>query len=190
MKISATLQKNIFAWMMVFGVLIVCSVTFSTVAYAEAIPPNVQAKVDKYKQKLVEWAANPVIIAAIKEANTKGSGGMTNGAWDGLDDNDPKVMALQTSVAGKLLKKLEEDKAINMLFIRDEKGNLVAASSKALLFNNVSRPQFVNPFKGQVWSANEMKPDPTTQVMSVQIAVPIMDGGKSIGVMNSSVSLK
>lgn len=163
---------------------------FACVAMADPIPPDVQAKVEKYKAKLVEWAANPTIIAAIKDANAKGSGGMNNGAWDDLKDDDPKVLTLQTSAAGKMLTKWEEDKGINKLYIRDEKGNLVGSSNKALLFNNASRPQFSNSIKGAVWGAGEMKPDPTTNIMAVQISVPILDGGKPIGVMNSSVSSK
>lgn len=190
MKSNAFAQKKSYAWKMAIGVLMVASIALPTAANAEAIPPDVQAKVETYKKKLAEWAANPVIIAAIKEANTKGPGGMTNGAWDGLDDNDPKVKALQNSAAGKLLLKWEEDKGINKLYIRDEKGNLAASSNKALLFNNASRPQFSNSIKGAVWGANEMKQDPTTSIMSVQISVPILDGGKPIGVMNSSVSSK
>lgn len=184
----ANVEKNMLK--LALSILIVGALCAPRIALAEAIPPEVQAKVDSYKKKLVEWAANPTIVAAIKEANAKGAGGMSNGAWDGLDENDPKVKALQTSAAGKLLIKWEEDKGINKLFIRDEKGNLVASSSKALLFNNASRPQFSNSIKGEVWGGKEMKPDPTTQVMSVQISVPVLDGGKPIGVMNSSVSSK
>ncbi|MBZ0091929.1 MAG: PDC sensor domain-containing protein [Sulfuricellaceae bacterium] len=175
---------------MAFLALLGSSALFAAVAQADPIPPGMQAKVEHYKQKLAEWAANPVIIAAVKEANAKGPGGMDNGVWNDLNDNDPKVKALQTSAAGKQLSKWEADKNISKLYVRDDKGNLAASSNKPLLFNNFTRPQFTNPFKGKAWSANEMKPDPTTQVMSVQIAVPVMDGGKPIGVMNSSVSAK
>ncbi len=171
-------------------VLLGSSILFSGMGHADPIPSDVQAKVEKYKHKLVEWAANPVIIAAIKEANAKGAGGMNNATWNDLADGDPKVKALQSSAAGKLLTKWEEDKGINKLYIRDEKANLVAGSNKALLFNNASRPQFSNAIKGEAWVGKEMKPDPTTQIMSVQLSVPILDGGKTIGVMNSSVSSK
>ncbi|MHB9118309.1 MAG: PDC sensor domain-containing protein [Burkholderiales bacterium] len=190
MKLTASPQHAVRTWLMVFLALLGSSALFTNAAQAEPIPPDVQAKVEHYKQKLVEWAANPVLIAAVKEANAKGPGGMNNGAWNDLNDNDPKVKAFQTSAAGKQLSKLEADKNISKLYIRDDKGNLVASSNKPLLFNTFTRPQFSNPFKGKAWSANEMKPDPSTQVMSVQIAVPIMDGGKPIGVMNSSVSSK
>lgn len=184
--LSTTVSSR-FSRSVTLGALLAGCLLLTDVA-AEPIPADVQEKIEKYKLKLVEWVANPVILAAIKDANSKGPGGMSNGDWDDLKDNDPKVEALKTSAAGKLLVKWEEDKSISKLFIRDEKGNLVAATSKALLFNNFSRPQFANPIKGLPWSASEMKPDPTTQVLSVQIAVPILDGGKPIGVMNSSVN--
>ncbi len=156
---------------------------------ADPISAELQAKVEKYKLKLVEWAANPTIIAAAKEANEKGAmAGMNNAKWDDLKDDSPEFLGLKTSAAGQMLLKWEEDKAISKLYARDFKGNIVAASSKPLLFNNASRPPFVNAIKGEPFSAKEAKPDPTTSVMSVQISVPIMDGSKVIGILHSSVN--
>ena len=77
------------------------AILLTNAVQAEAIPPDVHAKVEKYQKKLAEWAANPTIVAAIKEANAKGPGAMNNGAWDDLKDDDPKVKALQSSAAGK-----------------------------------------------------------------------------------------
>lgn len=157
---------------------------------ADPVTPEVQAKVDQYKKKLQEWAANPVIIAAAKEANAKGGAvpGMTNAKWDELNDADPVVKGLQTSAAGKLLTKLEEDKGISKLYVRDEKGNLVAGSNKPILFNNAARPPFKNAIGGKVHADAEAKADPTTQKKSVQASVPIMDGGKPIGVLHTAVN--
>lgn len=155
---------------------------------ADALPPAVQGKVDSYTKKLVEWAANPVIVAAVKGANAKGPGAMTNGKWNDLDEKDPAAMAVQTSKAGVIIGKWEDDKGINKLIVRDEKGNIVAASGKPLIFNNASRPPFAMPFKGQPWAAAEIKPDPTSGVKSVQAGVPVMDGGKVIGVLHAGIS--
>ena len=170
------------------GVAIACSAMTSV--QADPITPEVQAKVEQYKKKLQEWAANPVFIAAVKEANAKGGmvPGMANSKWDELNENDPVVKALQTSAAGKQLSKLEEDKGINKLYLRDEKGNLVAGSNKPLLYNNAARPPFKNAIAGKVFAENEAKTDPTTQQKSVQASAPIMDGGKPIGVLHTAVS--
>ena len=176
--------KTLFSAGLVSG-LIFASVAASA---ADALPARMQAKIETYKKKLVEWAANPVVIAAVKEANAKGAGGMTNGKWNDLDEKDPAVMAYQTSKAGVLVNKWEEDKNINKLIVRDEKGNVVASNSKPLVFNNASRPAFSNPVKGEVWAAGEIKPDPTTGIKSVQAGAPIMDGGKVIGVIHAGIS--
>ncbi|RZI44510.1 hypothetical protein EGT07_03615 [Herbaspirillum sp. HC18] len=159
-------------------------------AAADSLPAPLQAKVDKYKQKLVEWASNPVIIGAVKEANTKGTlAGMTNSKWLEIDDKDPVVQAFLTSKAGVLVRKWEEDKDINKLVIRDEKGNLVAASTKPLLYNNAVRPVYTNAIKGQQpWAAGAVAPDPTTQVKSVQASAPVMDGAKVIGVIHVGIN--
>ena len=72
--------------------------------------------------------------------------------------------------------------------MRDQKANVIAGSSKTLLFNNGSRPAAVQALKGQAWMDNEIKPDPTTQIKSVQISAPILDGGKAIGILHGSVT--
>lgn len=158
-------------------------------AFAQ-LPADLQAKVDAYKKKLVEWAANPAIVNATKESNAKGglAAGMNNAKWDELEEKDPLAMSFQTSEAGKLVTNWETDTAITKLYLRDEKGNLVASSNKPLLYNNATKPPFVNAMKGEAWNAGEVKPDPGTQVKGVHISAPVLDGGKSIGVLHSSVA--
>ena len=74
--------------------------------------------------------------------------------------------------------------------LRDEKANLVAASIKPLLFNNLARPVYTMAIKGQVWAAAEIKPDPTTGIKSVQASAPVMDGGKVIGVIHTGITVE
>lgn len=167
-------------------VFIAAALTLSVAAVAEPLSGDLQAKVDQYKIKLVEWAAHPALVAAVKEANAKGDATMSNAKWIELPDNDTTVQAYVAGSVGKQLAKWEEDKNISKLYLRDAKGNLVAASNKPLLFNNVNRPAFANPFKAS-WAANEIKPDPTTQKKSVQLGVPVLDGGKPIGVLHSAI---
>lgn len=153
------------------------------------LPPDLQAKVETYKKKLAEWAATPALVAAVKESNTKGglAPGMTNSKWDELSEKDATVAAFSTSEAGKLCTNWEQDKNISKLYLRDEKGNLVASgNNKALLYNNGTKPPFINGLKG-VWAANEVKPDPASQVKGVHVSVPVLDGGKHIGVLQTSV---
>ena len=157
---------------------------------ANPVSPQIQAKIDAYKTKLVEWAANPILVAAVKESNAKGGlvTGMNSAKWDDLAEKDPVVLGFQSSEAGKAVSQLAQDSGISKLYLRDEKGNLVACSSKPLLYNNGSKPWIANTLKeGKPWSAAEVKPDPTTQIKGVHLAVPVLDGGKTIGVLHTSV---
>ena len=72
--------------------------------------------------------------------------------------------------------------------LRDEKGNLVASSTKPLLFSIPARPAYLMAMKAQVWSATEIKPDPSTGIKSVQASAPVMDGGKVIGVIHTGIT--
>jgi hypothetical protein len=157
---------------------------------ADPISPETQAKVEQYKKKLTEWAANPAVIAAVKSANAKGglAPDMTNLKWDELKDTDPVVTGFQSSDASKFLKTQEADKGINKLYSRDQHGNLVAGSNKPALFNNSARPPFKNAMEGKPYADSEAKADPTTKKKSVQVSVPIMSEGKPIGVLHTAVN--
>ena len=160
-------------------------------AAANDLPADVQAKVEKAKKRLAELAADPGILAAVREANVRGAGGMNNGKWIELEEGAPAVKAvLGTNVSGQIAKWEQTDTTVNKIVLRDQSGNLVAASVRPLIFNNSNRPVFIQPMKGQAWAANEVKPDPTTQIPSVHVAAPVMDSGKAIGVLHAGVSVK
>jgi hypothetical protein len=154
------------------------------------LPAEVQAKVDKAKKLLVDRAADPAIVAAVRDANVRGPGAMTNGKWIELEEGSPAVKALLGTGTSRQIAAWEAaDKTINKIVLRDHKGNLVAANVRPLIFNNANRAVFSKPFEAQQpWAAGEIKPDPTTQIPSVHVAAPVMDGGKAIGVLQAGVS--
>ncbi len=163
----------------------------SPFASAEGLPGPAQAKADAALKQLAAWAANPEIIAATREANAKGGmPGMNNGKWNELSENDPTVTALLSTKASMLLKKWEtENGHFSKLVLRSREGDVTAASIKPLVYHNTARPVFSNAIKGKPWHADEIKPDPTTQVNGVQISTPVMDGRKVIGVLHASVNV-
>lgn len=184
-----TSSKNSISFFASLFIGLLISFTFTSKVFADALPANVQTKVDTYKKILVEWAANPAIIQAAKAANLKGpAAGMGNAKWADLDEKDPVVLSYQNSEAGALVTKLDNDKGISKLYLRDDKGNIVASSNKPLLFNNGSKPWVASPLKdGKPFSTTEIKPDPATQVKGVHLGVPVMSDGKAIGVLHTSV---
>jgi len=160
-------------------------------AQASELPPDVQAKVEKAKKHLIELAADPGVVAAVREANARGATGMTNGKWVDLGDADPAVKAILTSkISARIAQWEQADNTVNKLILRDQKGNLIGANVRPLIFNNSSRPVFANPIKGQAWAAGEIKPDTSTQIPSVHVAAPVIDDGKAIGVLHAGVTAK
>ena len=77
------------------------AVLFAGSAHAE-LPAALATKVAKYQKQLVDWAAQPLMVSSVKDANAKGGflPGMTNAKWNDLDDKDPSVLATMNSPAG------------------------------------------------------------------------------------------
>ncbi|MEK8033035.1 hypothetical protein AACH06_19605 [Ideonella sp. DXS29W] len=162
-----------------------------TPALAGELPADVAAKVEKAKKRLVELAADPTVLAAVRDANSHSAAGMNNGKWIELGDNDPAVKnTLSSKVSLQIAKWEQSDDTVNKIVLRDQKGNLVGASTRPLIFNNANRPVFSQAIKGQPWAASEIKPDTSTQVPSVHVAAPVVDGGKTIGVLHAGVTAK
>lgn len=159
------------------------------------VPADLQAKVDAAKVTLADLGKNPALIAAIKDSNSKGGiiAGMSNSKWDELAETDPQVKGIDNNAASKILQGFAaKNTALNKLYLRDEKGNLVGAGvgGKTLLWNIGSRPFFKPVMEGKAWSDSAVKPDPTTQVKGVALIVPVMDGGKTIGSLQSNYTSK
>lgn len=159
-------------------------------AQASSLPPEIHDKADRYKKLLAKWANEPAIVEAVKDSNRRdGIPDMNNATWETLSDDDPIIMWLNLSTEGKQITQWEEDPAIVKLNLRDLHANLVASSyvsGKPLLYNNATRAPFQNGLKGP-WVDSVIKPDPTTHSMAVQIAVPVLDGDKVIGVLHSAL---
>jgi hypothetical protein len=75
--------------------MLICS--FAGTSMAGDISALMQNKIDKYKKQAAIWAADPMLVKAIKEANANGSiAGMGNSKWRELKETDPIVQAFIT----------------------------------------------------------------------------------------------
>lgn len=181
-------MKTFISKVSLMAAIVAIGASFAVLPARADLSPDVRAKVERYKAKLSEWAHNNVLVAAVREANARGAMlGMTNSKWNDLAETDPTVVGYQNNPAGRLLRSLDDDKGISKLYLRDAKGNLVAGSNKPILYNNGNRAPFFEAFKGAPFYAAEVKPDTTTQIKGVQLSVPVMDKGKPIGVLQTSV---
>ena len=164
---------------------------FCSAAYAGAITPAMQQKVDAYKTKATSLAADPALIKAVKESNAKGViPGMDNAKWEPLPDSDPAASEMVNNAAGKLLTKWmnADAKGLNKLVLTGKHGQRFAFTSKPASYMSKDKPHFSESFTGKVWQMKESQPDPSTKIETVQITVPVKDGSEIIGVLLLSLT--
>lgn len=161
--------------------------SFSASVWAGDVTPKMQPKIDAYKKQVATWATDPLIIKAVKEANAKGAiPQMGNAKWRELKENDPIVMAFVNNAAGHLMTKwLNADaKGINKIVLSGNKSHRAAFTSMPAVYIGKGKPNFDTSFgDGKIWQQGESKPDPSTNIDSVQISAPVKDGSKVIGVL-------
>ena len=159
-------------------------------AIAGNITPKMQKKIDEYKKHAATWATDPVLVKAVKEANAQGPiAGMGNAKWRELKETDPAVQAFVTNSAGQLLSKwMNADKVINKIVLSGNKSQRVAFTSMPAIYIGKGKPNFDEAFEDKLWHQGESKPDPSTNIDTVQIAAPVKDGGHVIGVLLVSLT--
>lgn len=170
---------------------VITFVFFANVALAGDITPKMQAKIDTYKKQSAVWAADPAIIKAVKEANAQGPvSGMGNAKWREFKETDPNVSGYVTSATGQLLSKWmnADAKGINKIVLSGNKSHRVAFTSMPAIYIGKGKPNFDEAFDGKLWHQGESKPDPSTNIDSVQIAAPVKDGKDVIGVLLVSLT--
>ena len=151
----------------------------STFAFAGDITPKMQTKIDTYKKQAAAWAADPAIVKAVKEANTQGPiSAMGNAKWRDLKEADPIVSAFVTSATGQLLTKwmTADAKGINKMVLSGNKSHRVAFTSMPAIYIGKGKPNFDEAFEGKLWHQGETKPDPSTDIDSVQVSSPVKEG--------------
>lgn len=151
------------------------------------LPADFKAKADAMMPNMSKWAADSAVIAAAKAGTT--AAGMTNAKWSDLTDSDATVSSLSGSALSKQLVNYQKT-GVGKLIVRDKEGNLVAfavGAEKPFLFNIANRPNFKAAITGVDFVADKVAPDPSSQKPSVQIAVPIKDGGAVVGVLQASL---
>ena len=110
--------------------------------------------------------------------------------WRELKENDGIVRSFITSPTGQLLTQWmnADAKGINKIVLSGDKSHRVAFTSMPAIYLGKGKPNFDEAFSGKVWQQGESKPDPSTNIDTIQIAVPVKDGGKTIGVFLVSLT--
>ncbi len=159
---------------------------------AARITPEIRTQLDSEKRTLAKWAADPVVVAAVKAQNAKGAiPGMTNRKWHSLKPEDPTVQAFQKNSAGVWLTKkmAASDGMAREAFVSGAQGEKAAFVEKPTNYIHMGEPKFDVPMTGHQWEGVP-EFDKSSHSHSVQISTPVFDKGKPIGVLTVGVSMK
>jgi hypothetical protein len=157
---------------------------------AQGITPDLQAKIDAKLKTIQSWAADEVIVKAVKEHNANPSPdakAMTQDKWKSLPVLDPFVRSLSKNAAAERLKALKDD-SVSEAFISGADGTKVAFLSKPTNWSHKGNPKHEVPMSGKTWQG-QPEVDESTGVQQIQVSVPILDDGKPIGSLVVGLSL-
>jgi hypothetical protein len=156
------------------------------------VTPAMQGEIDKQKQVVAGWAADPTIVGAVKEQNAGAPiPGMDNAKWKSVRRTDPLVTQFRSNAAGQFLRaKLAAGGGIyNEAFLSAARGEKVGFAEKTTSYIHLGAAKFDVPFTtSKAWQG---KPefDESSQTYALQVSVPVLDSGKPIGVLVVGVSL-
>lgn len=184
---------------MCLAVAVALSVLLATggVGAQQKIDPDDLKTLLKVKVRTVQhMALNPVVVRAVREQNASNLAmkeiQRRDNEWRASKELTPLKIALQGNRAGRFLRStVRRLDAVNEAFLTDAKGANVAVfpptsdywqgdeEKWTASFNNGSGRVFIGP----------LELDESTQTYAVQISAPVIDRGRTIGVLVVGVTI-
>lgn len=149
---------------------------------AAGLDPALQAKLDAKVKVVQGWANDPTVVAAVKTQNAAlpaDYAAMTQEKWASLTVLDPFVRSFTKNPAAAALKAVK-DASVAEMFVSDAKGLKVAFLSKTTSWGHKGKAKHDQPMTGKTWQGG-VEVDESSGQQQVQVAVPVLDGGKAIG---------
>ncbi len=149
-----------------------------------------QAKIDVQVKQIQVWAADPVIVTAVKAHNASvpaDQAALTQDAWKQLSVMDPIVRSFTKNEAALFLKS-KKGEMVSEAFISGADGLKVAFLSKPTNWSHKGKAKHDEPMAGKTWQG-AVELDESTGLQQVQISVPVLDAGKAIGSLVVGLSL-
>jgi hypothetical protein len=156
--------------------------TAASALSAPALDPALQAKVDEQVKYVQSWASDPAVVAGVKAINAQAPApnkAMAQDKWAALPAFDAFVLSFSGNPVGLFLKS-KRNQVISEAFVSAADGTKVAFLQKTSSWSHKGKPKHDVPMTGKTWQG-EIETDASTGLQQVQVAVPVMDGGKAIG---------
>ena len=148
---------------------------------AELSAPQ-QAKVNSLIREVATWAAEPAIVEAVRTQNKNRPAdyaSMDQQKWAEQSVSNAFIRSFTRNAAAEVLK-AKRTEVITEAFISDASGVKVAFLAKPTNWSHKGTPKHEQPMSGKSWQG-PVETDASTGYAQVQIAVPVLDGGKAIG---------
>jgi hypothetical protein len=161
-----------------------CAAALATLHAADPLEPAAQGKIDARIATIKEWAADPVIVEAVKTRNANPPAAyadMTQEKWKSLSVLAPEVRSFTKNPAAEFLKSKKDD-VVSEAFLSGSDGTKVAFLAKPSNWSHAGKAKQDDPMAGKVWQG-AVEVDESSGAKQIQVAVPVLDGGKPIGVL-------
>lgn len=162
----------------------------SQLAGASGLEAALQGKVDAKVKEIQSWAAAPAIVDAVKAYNAAkapDATAMDQAKWADISVIDPFVRGLTKNPAAEVLK-AKKGEVISEAFVSGADGGKVAFLGKPTNWSHKGKPKHDQPMSGKTWQG-PVEIDESSGLQQVQVAVPVLDGGKPIGSLVVGLSI-
>jgi hypothetical protein len=157
---------------------------------AQSISPTVQARIDAATKDIVAWAADPVVIEGVRAHNAAvpaEQAALSQDKWRALTVLDPVVRGFTKTTVGVFLKSKKDD-LVTEAFVSDAAGLKVGFIAKTSNWSHKGKEKHDVPMTGKSWQG-PVEVDESSGQQQVQVAVPVLDGGKPIGSLVVGLSI-
>lgn len=149
---------------------------------AEPLDAAQKAKVQAKLAALQVWGSDAEVLKlfkALTAAPPAWADGMTQDKWKALGVLSAEVKDISRNELAALLKKKKDD-SVSEIFVSNAEGTKVAFMAKTTNWSHKGKPKHEVPMTGKAW-IGEIEVDESTGQKQVQVAFPVLDGGKVIG---------
>jgi hypothetical protein len=175
---------------MKFFLSLMLSTVLATSVFADTLTPEQTTALNKQVEEFKKLGADPKVIDAVKAVNATALADykdMTQDKWKELPVLDPKVRYFSKNSLAEYLK-TKKNEMVTEIFVNAADGTKVAFLSKTSSWSHKGKPKHDEPMAGKNWQGS-IEMDESTGLKSIQVAVPVLDGGKAIGSMTVGFSI-
>lgn len=141
-------------------------------------------------------ALNPLLVRAMRQQNAQGLNqeeiARRDNTWRSSKELTPFKLSLQTSPAGRFLQsQVERSSSFNEAFLTDNQGANVAAFPATSDYWQGDEEKWTAAFNGGDGRVfiGALELDESTNTVAAQVSAPVLDRGKTIGVLVVSVTI-